>query len=256
MELKWLSNKLHLAAIAACAFSVSACSDVTNTPGAQGSNNDEYGYVAVDEDPLEPLNRSFFATHNVIDKVIVRPAAQIYTGVVPEEGRDIISNILDNLAEPVTFVNSVLQGDAENSFATFWRFVLNSTLGVAGAFDFAEEVELTNRDADFGQTLATYGVNSGPYLFLPIFGPSTIRDGVGTGVDILFRPVTWVDGDTWSIVEGSANAVDFRAQNMRVLDDLYNNSIDPYATYRSAYLQRRAVEIREWTFEDAWEGNQ
>lgn len=254
MELKWLFGRLHhLLAVALCAMSVTACSDVTNTPGVAGSNEDEYGYIAVDEDPLEPLNRSFFATHNVIDKIIVRPAAQIYTGVVPVEGRDIISNVLDNLAAPVTFVNSVLQGDAENSFATLWRFVLNSTLGFAGAYDFAEEeIGLRNRDADFGQTLAMYGVSSGPYLFLPIFGPSNIRDGVGTGVDILFRPVTWIDGNTWSIVEGSATAVNFRAENMRVLDDLYNNSIDPYATYRSAYLQRRAVELREWTFQEAW----
>ena len=237
--------------IGASALLLTGCMDITNTPGTVGANDDGYGYVAVDEDPLEPINRSFFRTHRLLDQVIIRPVSKVYSGIVPDEGRDIVSNILDNLAAPVSFVNSILQGDAENTFATFWRFTINSTLGLAGAFDFAENaVGLKAREADFGQTLAYYGVNSGAYLFLPVFGPTTVRDGVGRGVDTLFRPVTWAEDDAWRVAEGVAGGIDFRARNMKAIDDLYNNSIDPYAAFRSAYLQRRAAEIREWT--DGW----
>lgn len=248
---KRMDKLSKLVVLGACSFLLSGCMDLTNTPGTVGANDDGYGYVAVEEDPLEPINRHFFATNQVLDQIIFRPVSQVYNGVVPQEGRDIVSNILDNLAEPVNFVNSILQGDAENTFASFWRFTLNSTLGFAGAFDFAEDaVGLTNREADFGQTLAYYGVNSGAYIFLPVFGPTTLRDGVGSGVDSLFRPLTWAEDDAWRVVESGTRGLDFRAKNMKVIDDLYNNSIDPYAAFRSAYLQRRAAELREWT--DGW----
>lgn len=248
-----LLQRLLLPILGGSLLMLSACSDITNTPGASNMDDEGYSYVSVEEDPLEGFNRGAFATHKFIDQNIVSPVAQAYNYVVPQEGRDVVSNILDNLAAPVSFVNAVLQGDAETSFATFWRFMLNSTLGFAGAYDFAkEEVGLTAREADFGQTLAYYGANSGPYLFLPVFGPTTLRDGTGRGVDLLFNPVTWAEGNKWSIVQGVAKGLTFRSENMRTIDDIYNNSIDPYATMRSAYLQRRASELREWTTDWSW----
>lgn len=237
---------LKILTVSASALLLVSCSDVTNTPGVSRTD-DAAGYVAVDEDPLEPVNRAFFRTHRILDQVVFRPVAQIYRGVVPDKGREAVSSFLDNVTSPVDFVNSVLQGDAENAFATFWRFALNSTLGLAGLYDFAgKEAGLTARQADFGQTMARYGMASGPYIFLPVIGPTTVRDGTGRGVDILFDPVTWTHDNAWSIAEYAAVGIDYRAENMTVIDDLQDNSLDPYAAFRSAYLQRRAAQIREW----------
>lgn len=233
-----------MTACALAALFATSCADVTNTPGVP--QNTTAGYEAVDEDPLEPINRAFFRTHLVLDQIVFRPVSKVYEGVVPEVGRTAVSNFLDNITSPVDFVNSVFQGDAENSFATFWRFVLNSTLGFAGLYDFAEEeVGLNARQADFGQTLAQYGVSSGAYLFLPVFGPTTLRDGTGRGVDILFDPVTWTNDSDWSIAEGIAIGIDYRTENMKAIDDLNNNSLDPYSAYRSAWIQKRTAFIRE-----------
>lgn len=241
---------LKIAGTSAVALLLTSCSDVTNTPGVSQADGSA-GYVAVDEDPLEPLNRAFFRTHRILDHIVFRPVTQVYRGIVPEEGRTTVSSFLSNLTSPVDFVNSVLQGDAENAFATFWRFTLNSTLGLAGLYDFAgKEAGLHARQADFGQTLSRYGVASGPYLFLPVFGPSTLRDGTGRAVDWVFDPVTWTNDNAWSIAEGVAIGINFRSENMTAIDDLQNNSLDPYAAFRSAYLQHRANFIREWMPEE------
>ncbi len=241
---------LKLLTISALAFALTSCSDVTNTPGVSQVDGTA-GYVAVDEDPLEPFNRGAFKTHQIMDKVLFRPVAKIYQGVVPEQGRTAVSSFLSNITSPVDFVNSILQGDAENAFATFWRFTLNSTVGLAGLYDFAgKEAGLKAREADFGQTLARYGIASGPYIFLPVFGPSTLRDGTGRGVDMLFDPVTWTNDNAWSIAEGVTTGISYRSDNMTMIDDLQNNSLDPYAAFRSAYLQHRAKHIREWMPED------
>lgn len=235
----------HLSLVLIATLSLSACADVTNTPGVL-QEHDSDGYSVADYDPLEPINRHFFSTHRTLDQILFRPVASVYKEIIPDEGREAVSSFLDNLGAPVDFANSVLQGDADNSFKTFWRFMLNSTLGFAGLYDFAEkEVGLTARDADFGQTLAHYGVSSGAYVFLPIFGPSTVRDGVGRGVDNVFKPLTWADSNAYSIGEAAAYGVNFRSENMTVIDDIFNNSIDAYAAIKSAYLQRRSQEIRE-----------
>ena len=232
-------------------FALTSCADVTNTPGVSSSGNDSYSYVAVDEDPLELINRPLFTVHGGLDTVLFKPAAQAYNYAVPETGQTIVSNILENLATPITFANSLLQGDIENSFASFWRFAINSTIGIGGANDLAAEAGLTMRTTDFGQTLATYGIGSGAYLFIPVIGPTTFRDGLGRGADTFFRPLTWAEGNTLNFVESGANGLNFRAQNLKLFDDI-GNSIDPYATFRSIYLQRRAAEIREAVESRKW----
>lgn len=195
-----------------------------------------------DSDPLEPMNRGFHRFNYVADGLILRPVTSIYRGVVPEDGREMVSNFLDNLYSPVEFSNSVLQGDPENSFTWLWRFLINSTFGVAGLFDPATHVGLKARHTDFGQTLALWGVDdTGAYLVLPLFGPSNVRDGIGRGVDTLMNPITYTDA---SYYVWGANAIDWRSNNMELVDNIYRTSIDPYATFRSGYLQKRSADIR------------
>lgn len=199
--------------------------------------------TAAEHDPHESPNRAVFAFNRTLDGWILRPVTQIYRGVVPEEGREGVTNVLRNLSSPVVIFNSVLQGDADNGFATLWRFLLNSSFGVAGIFDFAKAVGLENRPADFGQTLAVYGAEPSGYLMLPIFGPSNGRDFTGRIVDLFADPLTYVDGE-WVLLRGGMTALDRRSASMKVLDDIYDNSIDPYATMRSGYAQKRAADIR------------
>lgn len=199
--------------------------------------------AAPDEDPLGPINRVIYGFNSVVDGLILRPIASIYRGIVPEKGREMISNALENLYTPVTVANSVLQADPNNAFAGFWRFTLNSTVGMGGLFDVASEAGLKMRTTDFGQTLAIYGMDSGPYVVLPIIGPSTARDSVGRLADALMNPFNYIDeGFSYSVWAGKA--VDYRANNMKLLDDIYASSVDPYATFRSGYTQKRASDIR------------
>lgn len=240
------THRLRLAAVLAAGLLplLSACADYT--PIRQKS------VVELEQDqepdPWEPFNRAMFKVHNVLDQVIVRPIASIYNGVVPEPGRKAVSNVLVNLRAPIDLTNSVLQGDVQNSFATFWKFTLNTTVGLGGIYDFAgHEGGLKTRQADFGETLALCGVPSGPYLFLPLVGPSTLRDTAGRGVDLAFDPFTYT-GDEWrwlTYTKDGLILVDFRSQNMKLIDDVNRNSLDPYVTYRSGYLQHRSNELRQ-----------
>ncbi len=218
---------------------------VTAAPVALAESN----YAAPDEDyavegndPLEPLNRAVYRFNYVVDGVVLKPAAQIYRGVVPTKGREMVTNVLENIYAPVTVANSVLQGDPQNSFASFWRFILNSTFGVLGLFDAASEMGLKSRTTDFGQTLAIYGFGSGPYVVLPIIGPSNARDTVGRVGDVFMNPFNYID-DGVSLTIWSATAVDKRSNNMKLLDDIYSSSLDPYSTFRSGYTQHRSAAI-------------
>lgn len=218
----------HFLRLAACSFLFAATVACT-TPVGDTSEND----------PWEPMNRGLYQVSYVVDGIVLKPVTQIYRGVVPEKGQEMVHNFVENIGSPITFANSILQGDAENTFATFWRFLINSTVGVAGLFDVATSIGLTNRKTEFGQTLALYGVESGPYLFLPILGPSNLRDGVGRLVDAFTHPAMYVDNNAvaWSL--WGITAVDTRSQNYDLLEDVYRSSLDPYATFRSGYTQKR-----------------
>lgn len=200
-------------------------------------------YDAMDEDPLEPYNRAMHEFNYTIDGAVLRPVAQIYRGIVPEKGRELVSNFLDNLYTPLIFANSVLQLDAENSFSSLFRFFLNTTAGIGGLFDVASEAGLKTRPADFGQTLAMYGADAGPYVVLPIIGPCNARDSVGRIGDAFMNPFNYIDeGLTYAI--WGATAIDKRSTNMKLIDDVYSTSLDPYTTFRSGYTQKRAADIR------------
>ena len=199
--------------------------------------------AAAKQDPWEGMNRGIYAFNDAFDAVILKPVARAYRGVVPEYGRERVTNVLSNLRQPVTMLNSVLQGDPENAFSSFWAFVLNSTLGIGGIFDFADvNTNLKVREEDFGQTLGAWGVPSGPYLGLPILGPSTARDTVGLVGDWFSDPFNYLD-DEVVITRTVLRAIDARANALDLTDDIEKNSFDPYATYRSGYLQRREAQV-------------
>lgn len=194
-------------------------------------------------DPFEPLNRQIFDINLFLDRILLKPAAQAYVWLFPVELRDAIHNILTNADEPVNFANAVLQGDAERAATAFGRLAINTTLGVGGMIDVATDLGLEPIEEDFGQTLAVWGFDSGPYLVLPLFGPATVRDGFGRVGDFFFDPLTYVLWNTDKEYIGPAilgtTALDLRSRNLSTLDEIERTSVDFYATIRSLYQQRR-----------------
>jgi phospholipid-binding lipoprotein MlaA len=198
-------------------------------------------------DPIEPWNRGVFAVNEAIDKAVLRPAAVVYRTLVIPEVRTGIGNVLGNLRSPVILLNDALQGETARFGDTLGRFLLNSTLGVGGIFDVAgEHFNMPPHTEDFGQTLAVWGVGDGPYLYLPLLGPSGARDLVGFGVDIASNPLTWVGGELWvtlGYIRTGLGFLNARESVIEAIDQVRATSLDPYATFRSAYRQLRLREI-------------
>jgi len=222
-------------AFAASADAASKKPAAKPAPQAEDYNNDS--------DPLSPLNHTVFEFNRIVDGAVLRPVTVVYRGITPDKGEEMVSNAVENIYMPVTFFNSVLQADPRNVFASFWTFTLNSSVGMAGVFDVASEAGLKYRAADFGQTLAIYGAEPGPYLVLPIIGPSNMRDGIGRVADAFMNPFNYIDGG-FSIAMWTVTAIDKRSQNMKLIDDIYATSLDPYSTFKSGYTQHRAADIR------------
>ena len=200
-------------------------------------------------DPLEPTNRVFYAINNGLDTVILRPAAQAYRFVLPAKVRTSIHNVLSNVGTPVQLSNDVLQGKPRRAGDTTMRFLINSSVGVLSLFDVATDWGYPNHDTDFGLTLANWGVPDGPFLFLPVLGPTGPRDAVGFGVDIAMDPFTWVGKGTAVTVLNwtrfGLNALDTRERFLDPIDQIKKTALDPYATFRSLYRQHRQGEIKE-----------
>lgn len=198
-----------------------------------------------DDDPLEGFNRLMFGLNDFLDTYILVPIAEVYRFIMPEPLRQMGRNFFENLNEPVVAINDLLQGDLENAGISVGRFVVNSTIGIFGFFEVAEEIDLQQHPADFGQTLHTYGLESGPYIVLPFFGPSTLRDSVGAGVDSFLNPLTYVlDFDTRMYLKASELVVK-REEFLDEVEELKKGSVDYYAAMRSAWRQRRAQELRK-----------
>ena len=199
-------------------------------------------------DPIEPWNRGMFFVNDGLDTLVLRPAAEAYRIFIPPPIRTAVQNMLGNLRSPVILLNDVLQGETQRAGNTLGRFVLNTTLGIGGAFDVATGFGLPAHGEDFGQTLAVWGVSEGPYIFIPGLGPSNPRDLVGTGVDSVTNPISAITGgsifDPITVTRIGVQVLDTRERLIEPLDALRAGSIDPYATLRSAYRQRRAAEIR------------
>ena len=198
-------------------------------------------------DPAEPTNRAVFAFNQVLDKGVVKPAAGMYRDLVPPAVRTGVHNALDNLRSPVVLFNDLMQGEFDRARITVVRFLINSTVGVGGLGDPATGWGFAYHNEDFGQTLAKWGVSDGPYVMLPVFGPSNPRDAVGLAVDFLIDPFNWwaanTDNDAATYARSGTRAIDERARNYDTLEDLERSSLDFYATIRSLYRQRRADEI-------------
>jgi phospholipid-binding lipoprotein MlaA len=200
-------------------------------------------------DPLEPTNRAIYAFNNALDTAILKPVAQGYRYVVPAPVRGGIHNVLVNLGTPVEFSNDVLDGKPRRAGDTTMRFLINSTVGVLGFFDVAKDWGYPDHDTDFGMTMALWGLPEGPYLFLPVFGPSDPRDGIGLGVNAVMDPFTWVgqgavvralDWSRWAV-----NGIDQRERHLDDIDSIKKTALDPYATFRSLYRQHRASQIED-----------
>lgn len=200
-------------------------------------------------DPLEPTNRFVYRVNDAVDTAVIRPVAVAYRYVVPGVVRRSLGNALRNVAAPVVFANDVLQGRPRRAAETVTRFVVNSTVGLGGFFDVADELGLpAHRGGGFGTTLAVWGVGDGPFLFLPLFGPSNVRDAGGLAGNILLDPFTWVSFGGVNTLNGSragTGALDARERLIDPLDQVKRDSLDPYATLRSVYRQTRAAEIEE-----------
>jgi phospholipid-binding lipoprotein MlaA len=199
-------------------------------------------------DPLEPMNRAVFDVNDSIDTAILKPIAEGYRNALPQFIRDRIRAFIDNLQEPRIFANNLLQLRINDAGFTFARFYVNSTLGLAGLFDIASEHGLPRQTGDFGQTLAVWGVESGPYLVLPLFGPSNFRDAFGSAVDFYTTPPAHlVPGATgWWITVGTyaVSGIDLRARNIETLDQIKEHALDYYAQFRSIARQYREGQIR------------
>lgn len=241
MKLASLSRSLlRTATVVAFALTATACA--TN-PGDSGARDAAYQV----NDPLEIPNRFVFAANEAADVLVIRPAAEIYVGVVPDPVRDAIHNFIDNLMSPLYIANNLLQGNVEGASNATGRFLTNTILGVGGFADVATQAGIPRAPEDFGQTLAVWGVGDGPYIVLPLLGPSNLRDTAGYAVDSVGDPVgIWAYGtDHKGMLVGRAavGAIDRRSQILKEVDDLRRNSLDFYATARSLYQQQRRAAI-------------
>ncbi|TMJ41634.1 MAG: VacJ family lipoprotein, partial [Alphaproteobacteria bacterium] len=199
-----------------------------------------------DNDPAEGVNRTIFKANLAADHAVMKPVAQAYREHVPEVVQNGVHNVVQNLKEPAVAVNDLLQGRVDYAWQSVQRLAVNTTVGAAGVVDVAAKWGLPPHKADFGQTLAVWGVGEGPYIQLPLLGPSNPRDAVGTAVDMALNPLTFVGGvpATYAgVATGGANVVDQRAEHLHDLDALERNSLDFYAALRSVYRQHREAEI-------------
>jgi phospholipid-binding lipoprotein MlaA len=222
---------------------LSACADMPKTPAEQAE-------AKAVNDPIEPINRTIFDVNDFLDRLLIRPLAELYRNTVPPPIRDRIAGITNNMKEPVIFANNLLQGEFGKATTTFERFGTNTFLGGAGMFDVATDWGMPQQTGDFGQTLNVWGIHEGPYLVLPLFGPSNFRDAIGLGVDSVMSPWGYLayDGGTgtgnrFEIASISADGLTRREQSIEAMDALKSGSLDFYAQMRSVYRQYRAKQL-------------
>jgi len=223
---------------------LSACAD---KPPA--SNPEALRAYEERNDPLEPWNRSMHQIDQGLNTVIFNPTIAVYQAIIPEPGRKGVTNVFRNFRAPITFVNDILQGEGSRASTTLGRFVINSTVGLLGLFDVAARMGLPYHYEDFGQTFAVWGMGEGPYLYVPILGPSGGRDLTGYAIDNMgIDAMAWIGrADNpfwWQIAYFGALATDTKSNAKPLLDELKASSVDHYAALRSVYRQNRAKEIR------------
>lgn len=196
-------------------------------------------------DPWEPFNRAVFEFNDGLDRAIIKPLAQGYRAVVPAPVDMGVTNFFANLADVRSAVNNLLQFKVTRAASDVGRVVVNSTVGVAGLFDVATNMNLPRYNEDFGQTLGVWGMRSGPYLVLPFFGPSSGRDAIGLVGDWYADPLTYLDDGTVAWGLKGLRVIDRRADLLAASKVLEQAALDPYAFVRDAFLQRRESDIHD-----------
>jgi phospholipid-binding lipoprotein MlaA len=195
-------------------------------------------------DPWERMNRTTFKVNTALDHAIARPVARGYQKVVPSPVRTSVSNFMDNLFYPVTMANDLLQGKFKGFGQDTGRFLLNTTVGIGGLFDPATKVGLQKNEEDLGQTFGVWGIKPGPYFVIPILGPSDVRDGIGRVGDGFMSPLSYVKNNYIRYGVYGLDVIDIRYR-LLPQDHLLDESYDPYAFLRNAYLQRRQYQVTD-----------
>ena len=240
---RWLRPWVFMVAVlsAACVPSVSRAAEGGSAAIADSD---------APNDPIEPVNRFIFGFNEIVDRMIIGPVSSIYHAVLPDVVQNVVRDFTRNLKSPIIMANKALQGDGEGFGRAFGRMMMNTTIGMGGLIDVAAmNGGLPYESEDFGQTLGVWGVGNGPYLVLPILGPSNLRDTAGLIVDATADPVgrmadaTDHDGAyAWARIMGG---IDTRARADSVIEDLRRNSVDHYAAIRSIYIQRRSAQMKD-----------
>lgn len=194
------------------------------------------------DDPWEGFNRKVFAFNDVLDRYALKPVARGYRFITPDPVETGVGNFFSNLGEPRTALNSLLQGKGSNASVATGRFLINTTVGIGGLFDVASRMEVTGREEDFGQTLAVWGLEAGPYLVLPLLGPSTVRDTAGLPLDMYAYPTTYVEDDELRMGLTALRVIDARAG---LLDQEALIRGDRYSFIRDTWLQQRRFEVSD-----------
>lgn len=200
-------------------------------------------------DPWERFNRATFKFNDKLDRALLRPTARAYVKVTPRFVRTGVSNFFENLETVTTLVNDALQGKMGAAGHDTARFLLNSTLGLGGLFDPATAAGIDKNDEDFGQTLGKWGVHSGPYLMMPLMGPTTVRDGLARIPDTFTDPSHYLEDDSTRYTITAVEIVDLRA-GLLDLDAQLEQSFDRYAFVRNAWMQRREFKVRDGNVEE------
>ena len=244
MSSGWLRAMLMGLGLAAAAAWLAGCA--SPPPDDDAEAKAEFEQI---NDPLEPTNRAIFTFNDGLDTYFLRPAAQGYRAVVPPFGRDRVLDFLDNLKMPIYFANDLLQGNLSLATVTMERFLLNSTFGVGGLMDVAEPMGIPGHKSDFGQTFGVWGIGEGPYLVLPLYGPSNPRDAIGTGIESYGDPLDYYLNNNYlkwvAWTRMGATALSQREAYLDLLDDVKRTSLDYYSAMRSLYRQRRKAQINQ-----------
>jgi len=237
-----MTRLIRIAMIGLSLLLMAGCATVPRDPDARAE-------FKANNDPIEPLNRKVFAFNITFDRMLIKPLAKGYRWALPDWIRDPVRRVLDNFNEPLIMVNCILQARFKSAVTTGGRFIVNSTFGAGGIADVATDLEMPKQVGDFGQTLWSWHMPEGPYLVIPIFGPSNPRDTVGQAVDVYLDPFRYEPANhnyPDSVTTGRivADGVDKRERNLESLDEIQRESIDYYASLRSLYRQNRAAELR------------
>jgi phospholipid-binding lipoprotein MlaA len=225
----WMQRRASLTVLA-CVLALQACATVKSADA---------------RDPWESMNRSVFQFNDAVDKAAIKPAAQLYAGVLPSFVRTGVGNFLGNLADVWTMANSALQFKGQATVETFMRINVNTFLGLGGLLDVATEMRLEKRKEDFGQTLGHWGVQPGPYVVLPLLGPSSLRDTLALPVDMRADAARELPDQAVRNTVVVTRVLDIRSGLLQTVDVVMAASLDPYSFVRDAYLQKRRNDIHD-----------